>query len=325
LPGETVVTELKSTNKDTYVTTNPAYIYIKHSRIDLHTMQNLRVTFDGQDVTAFSTITERSTSYAPPKPLSIGRHRVELVGTNSIGQQFETRIFFKVEAAGPPVSSSSVPYAMVTTSNGTIIAGPVINPSSMSLKIFDNLTAPVNVGNKVTVTMLGLPGGVATFDVGSTTGIRMHEISAGNYIGTYRVQANDNFNNATLVGHLAIPTGEMFVASSPTINPTSYYAGLLNEQGLTQITILSPRSGDQLTPPFVISGTTLPNSDVILTTQAADGTRQRMTVASDSNGNFSATISSTQTSPGTQYLITAVSRDADGNLGSSSSITVVQR
>jgi len=323
-----VVTEIRSSHKESYVTTKPPYIFIKHDRIDYYTMHNLKVYVDGKDVTAFSTITERSTSYAPPVPFSLGGHNVVLVGVNSVGAQFRSNTWFKVEAAGMPVSSSLTPIAMVTTQNGTITAVPVnaLWQSSLnSIQIFDNLTSPAHRHNIVTVTLLGPPQGVATFDVGTTTGIPMTEKSPGAYVGIYTVQHDDSFNSAILTGHLALRTGQNLIASSPTINSMAYNNGGINMSGSPLVTILSPANGDRLTPPFTISGTAPPNTDVILSIQAPDGTRQTLVVRADANGNFQATMPLAQTEPGTQYIITAIPRDSYGNLGSSSTITVVQQ
>jgi len=330
-PGATVVTELKASHRETYVTTDPPYIFIKHDRLDPFTLNGLRVYYDGKDVTSFATVTEHFVAYAPPIPFSIGRHHVQLVGENSISQRFESYTWFKVEPAGAPTSSLSIPVAIVTTSNSTITATtavPLLYPSPLStIRVFDNLMAPANSGDWVAVTILGPPGGLATFDVGSNMGIEMTETSPGAYVGTYRVRDNDNFNNATLTGHLWLPTGEVLVGSSPTIASQAYYAGAATSMVTSpSVVISSPNNGDQLTPPFVILGTTIPNTDVILTSRAPDGTQQTLTVRSDASGNFSATVPPEQTAAsGAQYIITAVPRDSSGNLGSGTTIMVVQR
>jgi len=149
-----------------------------------------------------------------------------------------------------PSQTTQTTYAMgapspgmataTTTTTTTISTEPYVartlTVSGLStIKIIDNVTSPVNGGENIPVILLGRPQGIATFDVvsrgtpepaspSSTTGLPMTEASPGIYQAIYHVHDAGFFNNAMLVGHLSLPTGELLMGSIPTVNDLAFYA-----------------------------------------------------------------------------------------------------
>jgi hypothetical protein len=70
-----------------------------------------------------------------------------------------------------------------------------------------NAQGDLHPGQILTVTMVGVPSGVATFDLGTHMGLPMAETSPGNYNGTFTVGVGDVQPAAKLTVHLDMPDG----------------------------------------------------------------------------------------------------------------------
>ncbi|MHB2019503.1 MAG: copper amine oxidase N-terminal domain-containing protein [Candidatus Xenobia bacterium] len=71
-------------------------------------------------------------------------------------------------------------------------------------------------GQNMTVTMYGVPGGQAWFDVGHRGHIPMTQVSPGVYVGSYTAALLDFNHNARIVGHLVLPDGRQAILPAPT-------------------------------------------------------------------------------------------------------------
>jgi hypothetical protein len=70
-------------------------------------------------------------------------------------------------------------------------------------------------GDRLRVTMVGVPGGLATFDVGSRRLLPMTEVTPGTYVGTLTVGLDDQATSAAVIVHLLMPDGQMAQVMSP--------------------------------------------------------------------------------------------------------------
>ncbi len=103
-------------------------------------------------------------------------------------------------------------------------------------------------GDKVSVELLALPGGTATFDMGQVTGIAMSEVPAttgkpgipavdnGTYRGTYAIRPGDYFENGQIVGHFVssdnVAADNVTSASKWTIDSRSRFALTIDKTDL---------------------------------------------------------------------------------------------
>jgi len=260
-PTKSVVTNLWPDN-GSFVTTDPPYIMVKHGQrigqlqmfvdginvsnsalleddkasysppsffsLGDHTVQLIGTTMSGSAFRKHLKFTVQAQGPA-----------VDLTGAASLPTVVATVL--------PPyetqtVASQSTTYAMGAPSSGntmtttTVYSTPLvartltISPLS-TIKVLDNVTSSVNGGEDIPITLLGRPNGIATFDLiqkngasPSLTGLAMTEISPGVYSANFHVTDAGLFNNSNLVGHLSLPTGEMLMASTPTVNDRSFYA-----------------------------------------------------------------------------------------------------
>jgi len=64
-------------------------------------------------------------------------------------------------------------------------------------------TGPLLLRDRIEVTLIGDSGKTATFDIGKVKAdLPMEEISPGRYVGLYRIDKNDRFQELSVVGHL---------------------------------------------------------------------------------------------------------------------------
>ncbi len=70
--------------------------------------------------------------------------------------------------------------------------------------IMHSATGTLGAGEVLTVTLIGTPGGKATFDIpGIITGITMNEVNQGKYEGTYTVKSSDKGIDLLITGYLS--------------------------------------------------------------------------------------------------------------------------
>jgi hypothetical protein len=86
-------------------------------------------------------------------------------------------------------------------------------------------STPLRAGDKVSVTMHGTPGGLASFDIGPyILNQPLTESSPGSYSATYTVRPGMNFADAPVFGHLNVrgteaPRGESVATVSVSTQP----------------------------------------------------------------------------------------------------------
>jgi len=93
------------------------------------------------------------------------------------------------------------------------------NNGQLINSVIHNGRGTLKFGQTLTVSMSGAPGGFATFDVGSHTGIPMTETSLGNYTGSFSLGLGDIQPNATVTAHLRMPDNrQASVVAAPSIS-----------------------------------------------------------------------------------------------------------
>ncbi|MFH0775640.1 MAG: PEGA domain-containing protein [bacterium] len=74
--------------------------------------------------------------------------------------------------------------AVIVGSTTYVYATLTLTPITIT-SIFHNATGPLKAGNTLTVTLLGVANGIATFDIGTfTVGQQMIQVSSGTYTGS---------------------------------------------------------------------------------------------------------------------------------------------
>jgi len=258
LSTQAVVTNLQTTRKESYATTNPPFIYLKRYSAGGENTQMTRLYLDGNDVSQFAVFGEESASYSPPVPLSLGKHEVVLRDISPAGTPISQGMTFSVEAGAPgavvsgnvstiatsssyqsqstysgaPMSQTSQTQSYQGSSSTPMVQRNILLSRLETIRIMDNLSHPVHHDQDVAVILLGMPGGKANFDLlpqnspgvaPYESGIRMKEIAPGMYAKIYRVHDADAFNSAMLVGHLSLTSGEIINGSTATINDMNFY------------------------------------------------------------------------------------------------------
>jgi hypothetical protein len=257
------------------------------SGIDVNTIM-LRV--DGQDRTRDAQINNGFVSYVPSTDLSAGTHRVELIARDKAGNEVKGNWTFDVADATTVVRS--------LTHTGT---------------------RDVQRGDPITVTLIGEPGGRATFNIGTqVTNRRMRETSPGTYVGEYVVRRGDVFTNEPITATLVTSGGASYTIESR--DRIGVNAGPLGAPRIT-----SPGSGETVASPFHIRGVAEPNSRVrvkvdyeatALGLLRLTGTVYDRILETDASGNFTTgdiKVQGTAGQRGTDYTVTVVSIDANGN------------
>jgi len=108
------------------------------------------------------------------------------------------------------------------------VAGAVVPPSTGTVRIESlahNAQGPLKAGDKITVTLRGSAGGVATFYIfGAVAGVSMRETRPGVYqaqpalyTGTYTVQPGDAARNAAVLATLRVGNTEAVAVSKRTV------------------------------------------------------------------------------------------------------------
>ncbi len=166
----------------------------------------VRLLVNGRNVTAESTITDRSASYNPQAPFSPGPVQLELIVSDRAGNTERTEWSFAVVPADDLIKSVT------------------INP-----------TAAIKSGDVLTVVVAGVPGGTASFTIGDLPiPVPMRESrTPGLYFGSYEAQRGQQIHGArirvTLVkdgrqNTVAAATGVTIVGVAPSA-PTNISTG----------------------------------------------------------------------------------------------------
>lgn len=132
---------------------------------------------------------------------------------------------------------------------------------ALAIAVRHDATEPLRPGETLKVTLTGLRGGTASFDVGElATGIEMTEApdAPGRYDGTYRVPFTPEGQEVRIVGHLRTAGGQELTAEATA-------AVTLLPGELPTPTVLVPREGQAVrTRTLAVTGTTIPQARVKL-------------------------------------------------------------
>lgn len=199
-------------------------------------LASVRVTVNGADVTKQAYVTREFFTYTPPQPL-FGAVKVQVAG--------------KVTPRGAMAPadwadewSFSIPQGGSAARIQSASHGP---------------TTAYKAGDVVEVTMIGTAGGTARFDIGvAKKGIEMREASPGTYIGSYRVQAGDGAQAATIVVRLKAG-GEEATAQAPI--PITLGTGTAAATDMP-LTVSSPLPDAPVSAGLTVKGQTLPGAAV---------------------------------------------------------------
>lgn len=247
-----------------------------------------RLIVNGRDVTAQTSITETAMAYNPPEALS-GRVQVRVTLADKAGNVIEDE------------------YAFTTAmSQASLIRSVTVNP-----------TTPLRPRDVLTVTMVGEPGGQASFTIeGVEENIAMAEASdrPGTYIGTHTVRRRerDVIQNARIVVRLT----KNGTTSQAEASARLTFVG----DQVARPVITSPAAGARVGSPIVVRGTAPPGSRVEVQVDYQGsvlvfnlrGTYGQATTTADASGNWSVTFSEAIRIPNAELTITAVAIDQAG-------------
>ena len=234
---------------------------------------------NSQNVTALAKIVKGSVSYQPALDLPEGKNQARVCVQDSLGSSLDYSWSFTVK-----------PSAIASVSHS---AGSSLTPGSV-----------------LQVTLRGLPGGKAVFDIGSKiTDQPMQETSSGVYSGSYTVKTGDNFQNAAIVCRLTLPGQSAVSVKDPV--PVSVPQTLFLE-------INSPQVGSTMAHQFVIGGASLPGAQISLNVKANLNFIATSLVSTEINaddqGQFQYQVNDWMPVGGGTYVISAVAKDSQGNV-----------
>lgn len=160
------------------------------------------------------------------------------VPAGTIGGRTMVPLRFVSEAMGADVRWQSADQTVVITSDRTTASNPQNNQNDQPItsaqidKLIHNARGPLSEGDQLRVTMVGTPGGRATFSIlGAAEGIQMNETSSGRYEGYLNVRRGMSVDRGTLVATLNVNGRETVEEADRAINIDPYQA---NQPGNTQ-------------------------------------------------------------------------------------------
>lgn len=196
---------------------------------------SVQVLVNGSDVTKQAYITREFFTFTPPQPLS-GAVKVQVLGKAVM------------TAGGVPVDWSDE-WSFVIQGASTVRIQSASHGAA----------ATYRVGDAIEVTMMGTAGGTARFDIGTARrGLEMREVSAGTYLGSYRVQAKDDVASSTIVVHLEVG-GDKTSAQVPV--PVTLGVGTASG-GDMPLTVTSPLPDAPIDQGLTVKGQTAPGATV---------------------------------------------------------------
>jgi hypothetical protein len=253
-----------------------------------------RLIVEGQDVTSRATFADTAVSYTPPSALT-GQVTVRLVLADRAGNVTRDRYQFAV--AAPEAS---------------LIRSVTVNPTTLQ------------VGDVLTVTAVGQPGGQAFFRIEQVSqDVPMHESQPGVYVGTLAMPARDRvYENARVLVTLT----RMGVTSQAE---ASARLTIVAFNRVPAPVITSPAQGARVGDPIVVRGTAVPGYRVIVRVDFKGslpvfnltGTYGEVTTTADANGRWTVTINRTARLPEAELTITAIAVDPLGRRSESAILT----
>ena len=265
-----------------------------------------KLTVNGTNVTSKANITENVITYRPSDNLPNGTNNITFSAIDYKNRQFSKTWSFSIQTSA---QNKNLIYSV--THNG------------------QNQLHP---GNKLIVTMSGLSGGKATFDIGSyRTGLSMKEKGNGIYTGEYIVTKTDSVQNVYILCHLETSSGqkESLTSEEPVISLGPYYSASVSPPEITD-----PDDGDTVSLPITVKGKATPGCKVQIniTWQISlsgflnpSGSMAGKTITVDSNGNFETQFTYVVNFPSeTKYTIKAVTIAPDGQKSPEKIVNVTQ-
>jgi hypothetical protein len=148
---------------------------------------SVEVKVDNKDVTADAQVTAQFMSYRPDQALAAGRHDVAIIAKDRAGNTAAKSWSFRVAAGNEVIKSFT----------------------------FEADDEELRPGTDVKFTLVGEPGGHASFSVGDRLqNVPMPEVDPGRYVATYTIRRNDNFENTQVVAKLVTKGGETFTSEA---------------------------------------------------------------------------------------------------------------
>lgn len=241
--------------------------------------ETVKFWLNGKKAAAVVKIEQGAVSYQPALDLPEGKNQARVRVQDSLGSALDYSWSFTVK-----------PSAIASVSHSA-----------------DRSLTP---GSVLQVTMRGLPGGKAVFDIGGKiTDQPMQETSAGVYSGSYTVKTGDDFQNAAIVGRLTLPGRSAVSLADPV--PVSVPQTLFLE-------INSPQAGSTMAHQFVIGGASLPGAQISLSVKANLNFIATSLVSTEINaddqGQFQYQVNDWMPVGGGTYVISAVAKDSQGNV-----------
>ncbi|MEQ8167486.1 MAG: copper amine oxidase N-terminal domain-containing protein [Candidatus Eremiobacterota bacterium] len=295
-----VVSEVSPKNGSTVESDRPnIYVTFDTQKGSLVNPQTVKLLVDGVDVTGQVTKAPMFISYNPANPLPLKRN-------------------IWVELTAQDENGNSVQYGWSF----------VISPAAKGL-IFSashNGQLPLKTGQKLQVTMYGVSGCVAWFEIIGLINITMKETASGIYYGEYPVTSVAKASGAKIIVHLKNQTVEDTLVVEP---PVTFDV----EQGFNAPNITSIQSGQKVVFPVEIKGYTKPYATVeityeyqtslfnVLPVKGVAGTKR---ISADEKGYFYDKYTSIFGS-GTQHTITVIAIDSSGNKSPQTVITVTEQ
>jgi hypothetical protein len=256
----------------------------------------VRLIVNGRDVSGRAAVTAGAISYNPPEPL-FDRVSVRVILADLAGNTTDERYDF---------------FAAV--SQGALVRSVTVHPTI------------VRVGDVLTVSATGEPGGRGTFSVqGIAQDIPMTEApnQPGTYLGTYRIRPQDaaaTDARVTVLLRRGTASGQAEASARVTV---------LGADRVAAPVITSPEPGRRLGDPIVVRGTAPPGHRVVVRVDyqgsvllfSVRGTYGQVSTTADDRGQWAVSIPRRGVVADAELTITAVAIDP---LGRESEPTVLR-
>ncbi len=201
--------------------------------------------------------------------------------------------------------------------------------SIKSVLISHNAIKELDRGDVLEVQMSGEPYQKAFFDIGEwKKGLPLHESfrSPGLYIGSYTVQKGDCVVNAPVLGYLIDSSGETVKSRADRL------ISIVASELLLKIT--QPKNGDFVANQFIVSGQTWPFTTVHIEVKITcnlpgmgpvDSGVISEDIKANQGGVFEYKVKAGNQLPGSEYTVTVMARDAQGNKSAPGIVKVFQK
>lgn len=194
-----------------------------------------------------------------------------------------------------------------------------------------NANRALEPGDTMQVTLVGEPGGTATFSIGRSVVDRpMREVSPGQYVGEYVIRKGDVFTNEPVTATLATRNGMSFnIEAQDRVG--------LNTGPLAAPVITGPAADARVGGTFAVQGTAAPNAQVRVRIEYAaqalgllnlTGAVYDRVVTADNQGRWSTgdiRVEGIAGSRGARYTVTATAVGADGRESEATTLRLVRQ